>query len=124
MTPLNLDSRQLINGVLISVSGEIDTTNADQLESFAGQVRRPGEPLVLDLSGLTFLDSTGLNVLLRLNSTAQEQGGGLHLAALRKIPARLLKITGVDRAMQIHANVDEAIAALAASSAVPPESAV
>ncbi|TYB57023.1 STAS domain-containing protein [Nonomuraea sp. PA05] len=112
MTPLSLDRRPFTAGVLISVAGEMDATNADQLEVYVGRMGQPGRPLVLDLAGLTFMDSTGLHVLLRVLSAVREQGGTLHLAAVTDLPARLLQITGVWDALDIHPTADAAVTAL------------
>jgi anti-anti-sigma factor len=123
MTPLVLEWCRLNSGVLISVSGEMDITNAARLDSLAGKLRRSGEPLVLDLGKLTFMDSSGLNVLLHLHKASREEGGGLHVVGLQQRPARLLKITGMEQALHIHSSVDEAVAtALAIMSPVPPQS--
>jgi anti-anti-sigma factor len=42
---------------------------------------RPGRVVVLEMSALTFMDSRGLNVLLRLHAAVRRQGGVLVLAA-------------------------------------------
>jgi anti-anti-sigma factor len=110
MSPLSVDERRLATGVLVTVTGEADSTNADWLESSIERAQRQGESLVLDLSGLTFMDSSGLAVLLRLNAAARAQGGGLHLAAVQDLPARVLQISGVWDALNIHPSVDEAVA--------------
>ncbi|MCK2213766.1 STAS domain-containing protein [Actinomadura sp. ATCC 31491] len=111
MSPLSLDVRALPSGVLITVAGEVDSTNADWLETSINQAGRSGAALVLDLGGLTFLDSSGLHVLLRLNAAARERGGGLHLADVRDVPARVLQITGVWSALDIHPTAAEAVVA-------------
>ncbi|MFB4263335.1 STAS domain-containing protein [Nonomuraea sp. GTA35] len=112
MSPLSLSCRHLPGGVLIAVAGELDSTNADQLESYAERHRRPGPGMVLDLTGLTFMDSRGLHVLLRLNAAVREQGGLLRLAAVHDVPARVLQITGVWLALHIHPDAQHAADAM------------
>ncbi|MEV0381496.1 STAS domain-containing protein [Nonomuraea sp. NPDC050643] len=112
MSPLSLNCRPLPAGVLITVAGELDATNADHLESSVGRSRLPGGPLVLDLGGLTFMDSSGLHALLRVHADVRREGGALHLAAVQDLPARILQITGVWDAMNIHAGVEEATTAI------------
>jgi anti-anti-sigma factor len=112
MSPLTLRCRRLTTGVLISVSGEVDFTNADDWESYIERTRRPGQPVVLDLGGLTFMDSTGLHVLLRLHASVRRQGTALHLAAVHDVPARILQITGVWEALNVHDSVTHATAVL------------
>ncbi|MET8869709.1 STAS domain-containing protein [Nonomuraea sp. NPDC004580] len=113
MSPLTVHRRPSTFGVLIAVAGELDATNANHLESFVGRERMPGRPLILDLDGMTFMDSTGLHVLLRVHADVRQEGGTLHLAAVQNLPARILQITRVWDILNIHADVHEAAMALA-----------
>ncbi|MEV4362763.1 STAS domain-containing protein [Nonomuraea sp. NPDC049625] len=112
MSPLSLSCRDLPGGVLITVTGELDATNAHELESYAESQRRPGSGMVLDLGGLTFLDSRGLHVLLRLHAAVGEQGGLLRVAAAQGRPARILQITGVWSLLTIYADAQQAAVAM------------
>ncbi|SEG99747.1 anti-anti-sigma factor [Nonomuraea solani] len=116
MSPLSLNHCPLPAGVLITVAGELDVTNAGHLESSIGGARRPGQPVVLDLGELTFMDSSGLHVLLRVHSGLHHEGATLHLAAVQDLPARILQITGVWDVLNIHADVAEATATLPLSA--------
>ncbi|WP_219467921.1 STAS domain-containing protein [Nonomuraea rhizosphaerae] len=120
MAPLSLDRQRLIIGVLVTVGGEVDATNAPHLEAYLRQEILPGEPLVLDLGALTFMDSSALNVLIRLDAALREQNTTLRLAAVSDVPARVLQITGVWSALHIHPSVEEAIAALLAEHTAAP----
>ncbi|MEW9549787.1 STAS domain-containing protein [Nonomuraea sp. NPDC050783] len=119
MSPLSLDIRYLPAGVLVTVAGEIDSTNVHWLESSVQRAWRPGQPLVLDLGGVTFMDSSGLHALLRLHTAAREQGGALHLAAVRDVPARVLQITGVWSTLDIHPTAAAAVAAVLGEQVSP-----
>jgi anti-anti-sigma factor len=110
VSPLTLECRQLTTGVLIIIVGEVDAANADHVESHLERVRQPSQPVVLDLGKLTFMDSMGLQVLLRLHANVRQQGTDLHLAAVSDIPARVLQITGLWDAFNIHPSVAQAIA--------------
>ncbi|MFI6924779.1 STAS domain-containing protein [Nonomuraea spiralis] len=114
MTPLTLSCHDLPGGVLVTVAGELDSSNSPRLESYAERQRRPGAGMVLDLAGLTFMDSRGLHVLLRLNAAVLDQGGVLRLAAVQELPARVLRVTGVWSSLIVHADVGEAVAAMGA----------
>ncbi|NRQ37326.1 STAS domain-containing protein [Nonomuraea sp. NN258] len=120
MSYLSMDSQRLIIGVLITLTGEIDSTNVDELEDYLGSRRIPGEPLVLDLGGVTFMDGRGLRLLLSLDATQREQGAALHVTSVRRLPARLLRVTGVWRALSIHASVEEAIVRMLDDQATLP----
>ncbi|MET9250940.1 STAS domain-containing protein [Nonomuraea sp. NPDC003709] len=112
MSSLSLSCRDLPGGVLITVTGELDATNAHELESYAESQRRPGSGMVLDLGGLTFLDSRGLHLLLRLHAAVGEQGGLLRVAAVQGRPARILQITGVWSLLTIYADAQQAAIAM------------
>ncbi|MEU5866508.1 MULTISPECIES: STAS domain-containing protein [unclassified Nonomuraea] len=114
MTPLTLTGRDLPGGVLVTVTGELDSSNSPRLESFTERRRRPGAGVVLDLGGLTFMDSRGLHILLRLNAAVLEQGGVLRLAAVQELPERVLKVTGVWSSLTVHEDVGDAVAAMGA----------
>jgi anti-anti-sigma regulatory factor len=50
-----------------------------------------------------------LRVLLHTHVLAHRNGAGLHLAALQRAPAHLLRVTGLDGTLTVHAGVEEAI---------------
>ncbi|GAA2211783.1 hypothetical protein GCM10009850_072430 [Nonomuraea monospora] len=106
---LTLGCHRLDGGVLISVIGEVDATNADRLETYVRLRLLPGLPVVLDLGLLTFMDSHGVRVLERLHTVQRERGGALHLAGVQGVVARLLRITGAWTRLNIHPGTAEAI---------------
>ncbi|MFC4016177.1 STAS domain-containing protein [Nonomuraea purpurea] len=71
------------------------------------------------MSELTFLDSHGLSALVRAHAVAERHGGGLHVAALRAVPARLLEVTGVSRRLHWYPSVEHALAAIHETAALP-----
>jgi anti-sigma B factor antagonist len=82
--------------VRISAVGEIDSTSApvlrDRLEAvLAGDV----EQFVVDLVGVTFLDSAGLCVLAAAHRQAAAQGIGMQVVAASRAVIRPLQITGL-----------------------------
>ncbi|MEV5432021.1 STAS domain-containing protein [Streptomyces sp. NPDC052701] len=64
--------------------------------------------LILDLSGITFCDSSGLNTLLRLRRHADEHGGRLSLVAPADRVMHMLRLTGADTVFPLYADVTEA----------------
>ena len=59
----SLTTANLNGSIIISVCGEMDMTTAPQLEEALAACN--GQPVVVDLTELTFIDSTGLHVLLQ-----------------------------------------------------------
>jgi anti-sigma B factor antagonist len=84
-------------GLLLHVQGEVDLSTVDLLnEAMADAFDQGAEPLVLDLRGVEFIDSTGLRVMLRARSRAVEQGGSLLLMSPSNAVIRLLELSGVE----------------------------
>ncbi|MFF0430841.1 STAS domain-containing protein [Streptomyces sp. NPDC004327] len=102
------DSRTAV----LTVVGELDMETADRLQELLteqfGQGRRR---LVLDLSALDFMDSSGLNVLIKAVNKARESDGDLYLAAPTPAVRRILEITGVTTTIPPHDAVADALAA-------------
>ncbi len=110
---MRLAGRHLPGVSVITIAGEVDATTSADLETYLDQVRRRlDEHLIVDVSGLTFLDSSGLAVLLAAATLARVHGAGVHLAGLRPRVARLLEITGAERAVTVYDNVEQALAAV------------
>ena len=99
--------------VIVTLAGELDVTNAAEAEEavrFAWQ--DSPSCLVFDLSRLTFMDSTGVRVLVRARRRATEHRGVIVLAGLTPSVARILELTGLDQAFAVHPTLDAALLAL------------
>ncbi|MGP3689511.1 STAS domain-containing protein [Streptomyces sp. IBSNAI002] len=95
--------------VVIELAGELDHDTAQPLrEALDAAVVRGGR-LLVDLTGLGFCDSTGLNVLLHSRLSALEAGGSVELAGLRGSVARMFRITGADGIFPVYADVAQAL---------------
>lgn len=83
----------------IAVSGEIDAHTAprvtDAIEAFDGPV------LDLDMSGVNFVDSSGLRVLVQAHQRLAGAGRELRLVAASPAVKRLLEISGVDEYLDV-----------------------
>jgi anti-sigma B factor antagonist len=80
---LSVDVRLCEQGVTVTVRGEVDVHTAPTLRARLHEVVSQREPrVVVHLDGVTFLDSTGLGVLVGAHK-AQRTGGGSHADHLR-----------------------------------------
>ena len=95
-------SRRPDGGVSFALSGDLDLSTLDQLQA-ALDDSLDGKPelVVLDLRELTFLDSSGLRVMLALHSSQQEQGGRLVLVQGPRRVHRVLELTRADDELEI-----------------------
>jgi anti-anti-sigma factor len=96
-----------------AVHGEVDAANAPEVRAdLRGLVTNRSTDLVVDLSPTRYLDSAGINLLFSLGGELQARQLTLRLVIARGSPvARMLALTGLDRANPTYAAVDEALAA-------------
>lgn len=87
---LRIESRRDGDVLMVALSGELDLASAPDLERElrVGEETSPGR-LVIDLSGLGFMDSTGLQALLRARERAHEAGYAL---SLRRGPHQVQRV--------------------------------
>ena len=84
------------------LSGEADPTTAAVLrEMLAAQLDTGTRLLTVDASGLSFLDSASVRVLVLAARALQGRHGRLVLARPQLVVARLLEITGADRLLDV-----------------------
>jgi anti-sigma B factor antagonist len=89
---------------VVSIAGEIDASNAQDIaERMRAALNNRSEALVVDLSGTTYIDSAGLNVLFELSIALRERQQQLHLVVGRPSPiARMIAIVGLDATVPTH----------------------
>ena len=96
---------------LVELVGEADVTNSDALrEVLDTEVAKLPRSLIIDLSGLRFMDSSALHVILRANRSMDRQGGMVALAGPRDPVAKMLRLTAADQLIPVYPSVGEASA--------------
>jgi anti-sigma B factor antagonist len=91
-----------LNGLTwVTLDGQLDLARAPELERRLDAIPRARMDVRLDLSRLTFVDSAGLSVLLRLANRAEEHGRRVMLVHTRPEVARLLWLVDVAGRFQI-----------------------
>src|SRR5215471_12747580 len=96
---LNVSSRSQGDHVSVIVAGEIDLYSAPMLQADLAEIidgAAQATRVVVDMSGVEFCDSTGMNVLLSSLRQVRERGGELELAAPRPAVRKILQVTGLD----------------------------
>jgi anti-sigma B factor antagonist len=97
---------------LVVVTGELDMTSTGDLRRRLGTAFAHHARVVIDLSGVTHLDSSGLAELLSAHQRALGLGGGLGLVVTSPAILRTLQIRGVDGLFEIAPTREAARAAL------------
>lgn len=98
---------------IVAVSGEVDVYSAPALKAKVTELLGSGvTTLVIDLTDVAFLDSTGLGALVEARAATNEAGGALPLVCNQERILKLFTITGLDGVFAIRPTVDEALASL------------
>lgn len=96
---------------LVVVCGEVDIYTAPQLhEALDASIAAGGRHLVVDLSQVTFIDSTALGVLVGAAKRLHSADGALAIVCSDEKIRRIFQITGLDQALAMHESRDEALA--------------
>jgi anti-sigma B factor antagonist len=117
--PFQASASEIEGGIrLLEVNGELDLSTATQLSGPLDEaVESPAAAVLIDLTDCTFIDSTGIALIVRawqrVDAAAGNGGeGGLVLCCQNEQVRRVLEVTGLEHSLRVLATRDEAIAAL------------
>ncbi len=95
---------------VVSVAGDVDMhTEAALRDELIRLSQTPARQLVLDFSGVEFMASAGVHVLLEMSAQLEAAGGSLRLACVHPMVARVLSLTRADELVPVLPTVDEAL---------------
>lgn len=109
--------------VLVRVHGDIDMLGAPPLRDCLAEQLETCSGLVVDLDGVTFFGSSGLAVLVHTMHHAACRGVPWRVVAQSRLVTRPLSTTGLDEQLPMCISVDEALRAVAPTSAPAPQGA-
>ncbi len=97
MSRLTYESHRSDGTVRLALTGEFDLSNASQVEDALEEVERERPALlILDLRELTFMDSTGLRVMVSADARARDDSRRLAVVQGPEPVHRVFRITGLD----------------------------
>jgi len=95
---------------VVTVVGEVDVTTGFRLRDPLHElVSRKLWHHVVDLSAVTFLDSTGLGILVGDHKRLRDRGGSLQVVCTPGLVSRVFRLTGVDRVVPVRPSVETAV---------------
>jgi anti-sigma B factor antagonist len=110
---LTVEPARVGSSVVVAVKGEIDIATGPRLRAaLAEALDEPGDgPVVVDLSKVTFLGSTGVAVLVDADWQANQRKRDLRVVVDRERPAvvRPLESTGIDRLLSTYGDLQSAL---------------
>jgi len=108
---IKVTTREAGDRTVIDVEGEVDVFTAPKLrETIIGCINDGKDRLIVNLSGVDFMDSTGLGVLVGGLKRVKERNGELAIAGAQGTVLRVLNVTGLNAVFPLHDSVDAAVA--------------
>lgn len=95
----------------VSLSGRLDADGLRSVEDEFHAAATAEPNVIVDLSGVDFLASLGIRMLVAASQDQEELGGRLVLAGPDAMTMRILKATGIDQLVPVHATSDDAASA-------------
>ena len=109
---LRLDVTERDGWAVLAVGGEVDVATAPRLrEQLIGLVNQGSHRIVVDLTAVDFLDSTGLGVLVGALKRVRTHDGDLALVCDEPRILKVFEITGLTKVFAMYADVDQAVSA-------------
>ncbi|MEV5439572.1 STAS domain-containing protein [Streptomyces sp. NPDC052682] len=96
MNDFTVTTQQHADRTVVTVAGEMDLDSCPALEEATLVIPLAGKTLHLEMSGVSFMDSVGLNLLLNLRRRLLAEGGRLLITDLQTQPASVLRLTETD----------------------------
>jgi anti-anti-sigma factor len=110
-SPFEVTIEEHAGGALVAIQGELDISNASTLEEHLQRAEADGPGLlVMDLSRLDFMDSTGLRLLISADQRARAAGRRFVLVRGNQMVQRVLRLTRLDERLEIVENRDALVA--------------
>ncbi|MFF8092878.1 STAS domain-containing protein [Streptomyces sp. NPDC016675] len=100
----------VIDGIrVLALAGEIDHDTGGQLRQALDAAGTDRPRIVLDMRQVTFMDSSGINILIAAHQDIATSGGWLRLAAPADAVLRVLRLVGVDQLIDCHSTLNGAL---------------
>lgn len=98
-----LTTKEVDGFSVVEVSGELDVYTAPALEDALGDlVDARRIDIIVDLTAVTFMDSTGLGLLIKALKWTREHDGSLRIVANSEKILKVFRVTGLDTVLSIH----------------------
>jgi anti-sigma B factor antagonist len=115
--PFDVSSENHTDGVrIVKIKGELDLNTAPQLDLELQRILGGGGSVVVNLSDCDFIDSTGVALIVNAWQQVDRNGGSgngrLVLCCPKHQVRRLLDITGLESSIDVHEDIDGALAAV------------
>lgn len=104
--------RQTANVTVVDVRGEIDLATAALFAKAVAAALEQARHIVINLRGVTYMDSSGFGTLLSATKRLRPLGGTVHLVGCNDLIARMLQITRLCTVFALHDSEEDALLAI------------
>lgn len=95
---------------VIDLVGRLEASNSAQLKDKVSELIKDGQVnLLVDMSRIDFIDSSGLGTLVKCLRSASKAGGGLKITSLQEYTRKLFTTTRLDRVFELFKTRDAAL---------------
>jgi anti-sigma B factor antagonist len=109
-TTMKLDRRELEEIVIYDLDGDFDSRSAGPAkEEIRTAIMNGDKSVIINLEGVSYIDSAGLGTLVSALKTAKENEGNVWLAGLTAQVKMVVELTRLHHVFDIYENVDEAL---------------
>ena len=96
--------------LIISLRGELDVESSQEMKSEVRKLISSEAPnVVIDLTNVNYVDSSGLGTLIALQKDARFNGGSLSIVGASQQIRRVMKMTNLDKLFELYDKLDEVI---------------
>jgi anti-sigma B factor antagonist len=107
---LRVEAEDREGQTVVTAVGEVDASTADQLgDALLGPLVNDAPRVLLDFEQVTFIDSTGLGVLVKVHREAQARQAAFALVHPTAQTRKLLAVLGLDQLFTVYATLEEAL---------------
>lgn len=107
---MNINTEKQGSVTIMTLSGNLDATTTDLVtEKVTAELGDDNTKMVIDLSGVEFMSSSGLRSILASAQDARTKGGDLRLAGANKNVKRVLDFSGFTKIMKYYDTVEAAV---------------
>ncbi len=105
------ETREVEGTIVVAFEGDVDLQSSPEARRVLLESVGRGRPVLVDLSGVVYIDSSGVASLVEALQQARKKGGVLALAAVSEGARRVLELARLDRVFTIFATVEEGLSA-------------
>ncbi|MCC6273647.1 MAG: STAS domain-containing protein [Deltaproteobacteria bacterium] len=107
---MKINPKEVGDICILEIEGEVDAEHSAQLKKAIVKAREDyAKHFILNLSGVSFIDSTGLGVLISLMRHLNENGGKLKLAGLQDEVRSIFEITRLYKVFDLCPSAEDAL---------------